>query len=310
MENVSIMELRHLRYFVAVAEAMNFRRAAEALNMTQPPLSQQIQRLEIELGLELFHRQGRSITLSVAGEVFLTEAYRILDRVDGSVKRVQQVARGEIGHLHIGFVESAAYRLLPAIIRAFRIKYPKVELTLSSMTSNEQLNALIEARIDVGFCRVVDDEVDKALHIEAVLTETFCAVLPRCHPLAQQDTLQLHQLADESFILFPRQFGTALFRHIIRACQEAGFTPNITQEAVQMTTIVGLVAAGLGVSLLPASVMALPHAEVSYMKLPAAGSSQLAMVWHEDTVASVVQQFIRVGREAAPNQDSFDETLC
>lgn len=294
IQKVSIIELRHLRYFVAVAETMNFRQAAERLNMTQPPLSQQIQQLEMELGFELFHRHGRSIALTVAGEVFLVEANRILGMVDDAVVRARQTARGEFGQLHIGFVGSVAYSLLPAILRAYRATFPRVEVTLTGMTSNQQITALKEQRIDIGFCRLSGNDVAGKLRVQVISKEAFCAVLASDHPLAQQEVVNLSDLADEPFILFPPALGNALFDHIMRDCHQAGFTPVIEQEAIQMTTIIGLVAAGFGVSVLPASVMKLPHADVRYILLPTVEPAPVSIVWNDEAVAPTLMNFINI----------------
>jgi DNA-binding transcriptional LysR family regulator len=279
------MELRHLRYFVAVADTMNFRRAAANLNMTQPPLSQQIQQLEAELGFQLFHRRGRSIELTVTGRVFLEHAQDILAQVDEAVRHARQTARGYNGRLHIGFVASAAYRLLPGLLRGFREQFPDIDVTLHSMTSDEQLDALQDARIDVGFCRVaVDDIPPDTIHAQTIFREPLCIVLPGQHALSQQADIALHHLADEPFVRFPRHLGKSLFDAITDACQQAGFTPVVQQEATQMTTIVGLVAAGIGVSVLPASVMDVPHPDVTYT--PLRGTSvPVSLVWQKSIPA-------------------------
>jgi DNA-binding transcriptional LysR family regulator len=290
------MELRHLHYFVAVAETMNLRQAAERLNMTQPPLSQQIQQLEMELGFELFHRHGRSISLTVAGEAFLVEANRILGMIDDAVVRARQTARGEFGQLHIGFVGSLAYSLLPAILRAYRATFPRVEVTLTGMTSNQQITALQEQRIDIGFCRLSGNDVAGKLRLQVISKEAFCVVLPHGHPLAQQEAVNLSNLAGEPFILFPRSLGNTLFDHIMRVCHQAGFTPAIEQEAIQMTTIIGLVAAGFGVSVLPASVMKLPHAGVRYVLLPRVEPAPVSIVWNDEAVAPTLMKFINIVR--------------
>jgi DNA-binding transcriptional LysR family regulator len=291
-----MIEVRHLHYFVAVAEAMSFRKAADHLKMTQPPLSQQIQQLEIELGFQLFHRHGRTISLTVAGEVFLLESQRILRSLDQGVQHAQRAARGLVGQLHIGFVESAAYRLLPAILRRYRTQYSEVAVTLSSMTSSEQLEALAEGRIDIGFCRVTSDYVSSAVQTENVLWEPLCIVLPRDHLLAQRDTLALGNLADEGFILFPQHLGETLFHQIIQLCQDTGFTPRIAQEATQMTTIVGLVAAGLGVSVLPVSVAELPHSGVRYMMLPEQVFVPMSVVWRAEKTPPALQNLLHTIR--------------
>lgn len=288
------MELRHLRYFVTVAETLNFRKAAKQLNMTQPPLSQQIQQIEHELGVELFDRRGRSIVLTAAGTVFLKDAYHILDLTDRMIRRTRQAARGELGQLHIGFVGSAAYQLLPRVLQSFRERFSEVEIVLSEMTSEQQLQALAEARIDLGLCRISQEYVQDHLQVKTVVWEPLCAVLPRQHRLAGQTVLNLADLAEEPFILFPQHLGKHLYQSIKQACETAGFTPQVTQEATHISTIVGLVAAGLGVSVLPGAVMASPHAHVTYRPLLQALPVPLSAVWREDKASPVCENFLNI----------------
>jgi DNA-binding transcriptional LysR family regulator len=290
------MELRHLRYFVAVAETMNFRRAADQLNMTQPPLSQQIQQLERELGFQLFHRHGRSISLTAAGQNFLKDVHRILKEIDNAVRHARRTAEGYVGHLKVGYVESATYELLPDIIRRFREQFPLVDITLEGLTSTEQLTALMKSRLDVGFCRVPQEDVDNNLQVEPVLWEKLCIVLPRDHPLNKQRDITVEDLANEPFILFPPRLGKALYNHIALICEMAGFEMQIEQEASQMATIVGFVAAGMGVSLLPVSVMKLPHPGVTYMQLADISPVAMSIVWYRENSSTVLQNFLNIAR--------------
>ncbi|MEO1286625.1 MAG: LysR substrate-binding domain-containing protein [Chloroflexota bacterium] len=290
------MELRHLRYFVAVAEEMNFRRAAKKLNMTQPPLSQQIQQLEQELDCKLFIRRGRSIELTDAGNVFLKEAQAILASVTEAIEKTRRTSLGQMGILHIGFVESAVHHGLPEILKKFRIAYPDVEVGLKRLTSNQQLNALMENSIDVGFCRLHPEELSDNLKADVIIQEPICAVLPLSHYLASEAKISLKQLASDDFILFPEALGTSLHRHIMNACQQAGFKPNITQEATQFTTIVGLVATDMGVSVLPASVRAFPHHKVRYIALSDGANVPISIVRHEYNHSAVCQQFYKLAQ--------------
>lgn len=286
------MELRHLRYFVTVAQEMHFRRAAEKLNMTQPPLSQQIQQLEAELGFNLFIRRGRSIVLTDAGQVFLEEVEAILAAVDKAVHRARRVSEGKTGQLRIGFVESAIHHHLPEIITRYRTIYPDVDITLNRLTSNEQLAALSDKTIDIGICRVQQSAIQMPLIAETIVLEKIVAVLPANHPLADSEHLKLKALASENIILFPKNLGTSLYSSIENACEKAGFRLRITQEATQFTTIVGLVAAGMGVSILPESVMAYQQSSIRYIELSEIDPVPIAIAWHQESQSASSINFL------------------
>ncbi|MEZ2278761.1 MAG: LysR substrate-binding domain-containing protein [Microcoleus sp.] len=228
------MELRHLRYFIAVAEELNFTRAAEKLHMAQPPLSQQIQQLETELGFQLFRRTKRTVTLTEAGQVFFEESKKILLQLDRAIQLGQQTNRGELGQLTIGFVSSASHNVVPAILQAFRTLHPTVKLELREMTTNQQLHQLREGQIDIGFIR---PPVDEGINSEIVFREPLIVALPQTHQLADRAQVELRQLSAEPFILFPRSLAPGLYDRIISFCQQAGFSPIAAQEAIQMQTI-------------------------------------------------------------------------
>lgn len=300
------MELRHLRYFVAVANTMSFRQAAKQLEMTQPPLSQQIQQLEKELGFSLFHRHGRTISLTNAGEHFLAEASHILTLVNGAVRRGQQVARGERGQLRLGFVESAAFQLLPLILKRFQQQLPHVKISLISMTSNEQLQALDERQIDVGFCRLAQEDMKATMRqqVQTIAWEPLCVVVPRNHRLAQAKTLTATDLAPEKMILFPQRLGIALFARIAKVFQQAGLPLNIAQEAIQMTTIAGLVAAELGISVLPMSVVNVSRPDVVYIPLSPLAQVPMSLVWQDQQPSPVLHHFLDTARAVAKSSDT------
>ncbi|MBV9228842.1 MAG: LysR family transcriptional regulator, partial [Chloroflexi bacterium] len=203
------MELRHLQYFVAVAETLNFSRAAERLCMAQPPLSQQIQRLEEEVGAQLFYRTKRSVRLTEAGQLFLQEAYRTLSQAEHAIQTARRAGKGEIGRLAIGFVGSSAYGFLPTVIRTFRERFPDVELTLREITTVEQVQALHEDRIQVGFLRlpVSADNIE----YEPVQREPFFLVISAKHPLASLPEIPLHALEYEPFIFVPHALAPGLY---------------------------------------------------------------------------------------------------
>lgn len=262
------MELRHLRYFLAVAEHLHFGRAAEALGIRQPPLSQQIRALEEELGVPLFERSSRHVALTAAGEAFRDHARQSLAHAEAARQAARRVGRGDTGEVALGYVGSATLTLLPQILRRFRDRYPDVTLTLRELTTTEQARALRAGNLDVGLLRPPLADADaEALRVEPVGAERLIAALPAGHPLAHRRTLNVRDLAGQPFVLSPRELGPGLHDQILDYCRRAGFTPRVTQEAVQMQSIVALVGGGLGVSLVPASVSRLRRADVVYRPL-------------------------------------------
>lgn len=295
------MELRHLRYFVTVAEELHFGRAAQRLQIAQPPLSQQIRQLEEELGVQLFHRTKRSVQLTEAGQLFLEEASQILTRAEQAIQIVQRADRGETGRLTLGFVGSATYSVLPVVLKVFRRRFPEVLLSLHEMTTTQQVQALHEDRIHLGFVR--PPIYEQELMIESILKEPFVAVLPEFHRLANETQISLLTLANDPFILFPRYLGSGFYDQIVNMCQQVGFQPQVAQEAIQMQTIISLVAAELGVALVPASVQNLQRVGVVYKALAESTSQvELAMIWRPDKISSVLQKFLEVTRQVASSE--------
>lgn len=291
------IELRHLRYFLAVAEELSFSRAAERLNMAQPPLSQQIQRLEALVGHELFERRPR-VRLTAAGEALLPAARRTLAQVEQGVEATNRAARGEVGLVTVGFAASMILSVIPPVVRAFRKRFPAVDLQLREMSSAAQVAALREGQIDAGFLRE-PAPVDPEIRCEAVGEEAFVAVLPPEHPLARRQEVALASLANEPFVHFPRPVAPGLYDRILALCQEAGFRPRVVQEAQEWLTIVGLVEAGVGVSLVPESFQKLKWGEAVYRPLGnAIRKSPITLCWRAGGERPVVQAFLRTAREA------------
>ena len=290
------MELRHLRYFIAVAEELNFTRAAERLHMAQPPLSQQIQHLEAELGFQLFRRTKRTVVLTEAGQVFFEESQKILQQVDRAIQLGKQTSRGELGHLTVGFVSSAAHNVVPAILQAFRTRCPAVKLELHELTTNEQLQRLREGRIDIGFVRPPIEE--DGINSEIVFREPLIVALPETHPSADRAVVELRELSAEPFILFPRSLAPGLYDPIVSLCQQAGFSPIAGQEAIQMQTIISLVAAEMGVAIVPASMQNFQRKGVVYKSLPESTCMvAIALIWR-NTPTQAVQRFLEVARQS------------
>jgi DNA-binding transcriptional LysR family regulator len=290
------MELRHLRYFVAVAEEMHFGRAARRLHMSQPPLSQQIRALEEEIQVELFARGGRTVALTPAGQEFLVYARQVLAQVEHAVRSTQSVQRGELGRLTVGFITSMAYTYLPWVLRVFRSRYPKVELVLTELESWTQLKAIEEERLHVGILRGPVDV--PGLASVTALSEPFVVALPENHPLANARRIHLRKLASEEFIMFPRDIGGHFYAEVMRLFQEAGFTPKVAQEAVQMHVAAGLVSARIGVALVPASIELLPMRGVVYRPLSGEqGNAQIAVVHRHQDHSPIVDAFREVAVE-------------
>ncbi|KAM3114665.1 LysR family transcriptional regulator [Phormidesmis sp. 146-33] len=290
------MELRHLRYFVAVAEELHFNRAAERLHMAQPPLSQQIKQLEVELGVELFYRRTkRQVQLTEAGQVLLQATYRIFAQVEQAISDTQRAGRGETGTLVVGFTSTVVYDILPAILSQYREQFPNVHLVLQELTTTQQEEALQNHQIEVGFCH--PPLKDDSLELETILQEPLVVALPETHPLVSETTISIHTLADESFVLFPRYLGPGLYDQIVSFCQQANFSPKVAQEAVQMQTIVGLVSAKMGIALVPASLQNLQRAGVIYKRLQdKIPQVEVGVVWLSDNVSPVLQGFLGVIR--------------
>lgn len=245
------MELRHLRYLVAVAEHGSFSAAARRLHIAQSAISEQLANLEQEIGVPLFTRTSRKATLTKPGELFLEEARRILSNVQYAVEIAQQAHQGKIGALKIGFFAGATGVSFPRLIRQFRKKHPDVQLSLIEMTSGQQWRALVKGQIDVGFTRRIEPEFRSELLCESMQQDPIVAVLPKNHPAAASGAVDLCNLANESFVLSSRDTSPALFDKVIELCSEAGFSPRIASISTVWSSVVLMVQAGEGVALLP-----------------------------------------------------------
>jgi DNA-binding transcriptional LysR family regulator len=292
--------LHRLRQFVAVAEELHFGRAAARLGMTQPPLSMQIRQLEAELGVALLRRTKRHVALTNAGSVLLREARRALEQVEQAVDLTRRAGRGAAGSLRIGFISTAAYSILPPLVRAFRARYPDVDVTLTEMTTDIQLEAMANGGLDLGFVLL---PVDPARVAHApVFAEPLVLALPKSHALARgKGAVRARSLAGEPFILFPRAVAPAAHDKILGYAQSAGFAPRIAQTAVQMQTIVGLVSAGLGVALVPACMRELKRPGVVYRTLsPAPPLFETALAWPAGGASETAAAFLETAQAKAP----------
>ena len=304
------MELRHLRYFAAVAEELHFGRAAKRLHISQPPLSMQIRALEEELGVTLLNRTQRSVSLTQAGNALLAEAKHILARVDQAILTTRRAGRGEIGELLVGFISVADYNVLPEVLREFRRRFPLVNLTLREATTDAQLRDLVAGRIDVGF--VLPPVNEPALESVAILREPLIAALPEKHPLARKPgKLALEKLKDAPFILIPRANAPGLYDDIVSCCKTAGFSPRVEQEAIQMQTIVSLVSAELGVALIPASMMHLRRTGVTYKALRGGSPPiEIHLVWRRGDDLPALRVFVDVATQVAKSATAIRKSAA
>ena len=301
------MELRQLQQFIAVAETLNFRRAAERLHMAQPPLSVAIRKLEEEVGAQLFERQPRGVALTAAGIAALGLAQRCL--VDAGALRdaAQAAAGGERGLLRVGFVGSATYALMPRLLPAFRKRYPDVELVLRESANLELLAQVESGELDIGLVRYPTGSAS-ALRFEVVERDVFCAVLPASHALARKKRLTLAMLAREPFIDYASTRVPGLHAMVMLAFQQAGLSPRVSQEAIQVQTVISLVQSGMGVALVPSVSARLAAREVVFRPvdgLPASAAISLAMASRVDGYNAAAQRF----QETALNLKQVKEEL-
>jgi len=294
------LELRHLRYFVAVAEELHFTRAAERLGIQQPPLSLQIQQLERELGTPLFRRLTRGVELTEAGAFLLDDARRILDQVERAKAGVESRARGETGTIHLGFAGATLSQpMILKIIQAYRARYPGVVLSPEQSNTPRLAAGLRSHEIDVAFVRPPVGNMDE-LAVEPLVEEPTVIVLPASHPRAGDSAIPIAALADETFILLPRSIGVILHDAVIDLCRAAGFDPKLGQEAPQIPAIVHMVAAGFGVSIVPQSIKQTRAEGVAFV--PIDGEVPMAPIWlayRRSYRSTAVRSFVTMARQIA-----------
>jgi DNA-binding transcriptional LysR family regulator len=295
--NLRDIEIRHLRYFVAVAEELHFGRAAQRLHIAQPPLSQQIRRLEEMLGHALFLRTSRDVRLTAAGEELLERARHTLTKIEADIAAAQRIGRGEGGALTVGFVGSGMLTALPKMLGRYRRQYPQVDLQLREFYTAGLVTTLLNGTVDVGFLRD-SGEVD-GLHVEVMTSEPFVVVLPRKHPLAVQKTVAVKSLQHEPFVLFSRSYGSVAWKKTVAVCEEQGFLPRVVQEAPQWLTIMSLVGAGLGVTIAPACVEKLNVADTVCRRLrPRTAETHLELAYRSGEVRPIARAFSELARKA------------
>lgn len=272
------MEVRQLRYFVAVAEECHFGRAARRLHMAQPPLSQAIRKLESELGVDLFERTTRRVSLTPAGERFLVRSRELLAGLEAAGQEALRVAAGEVGRVVIGVVGSVTYALLPLLARRLREEFADIDFEFTSeMLTPDQIEALRAGTVDVVLMRTPAPAHD--LLVRVLRREPLVAAVPSGHPLAQAGPLELGRLADEPFVVYPSTRGSVLHDAVLAACQSTGFQPREAAQVAQTSTMLVFVAAGIGVAVLPESASSLRLEGVSFLPIIEAPSVELAVGW-------------------------------
>ncbi len=296
------MDLRHLRYFSVLAEELHFGRAARRLGISQPPLSQQIHALEQELGAELFARTSRRVELTAAGRIFLPEARAVLARAEQALTIGRRAGRGEFGELRIGFTASAPLAtIMPTLIHSFREQRPDVHLTLREMNSHVQMQELLDGGLDVAFLRTPEDPAlaDPRIATVEMQREELLLFLPRSHAVARRGVrrrIALSELEPDAFVHFSREAATSTYDQFIELCRQAGFRPRIVQEAREAATIIGLVAAGVGLTIMAASFSNIHFENVVTRRLAAPSPSLATWLAHRPEEASpITEAFLALG---------------
>jgi DNA-binding transcriptional LysR family regulator len=290
------MELRHLRYFCAVAENQGFSRSARELHVSQSAISEQISDLEREIGVALLVRGQQKTRLTLQGEVFLAEAKKVLASADQAVETVRRSARGEIGTLHIGFFNGGTGPHVPILIKDFRRHHPGVRVSVTDKVPGLQSGALIDGTMDVGFTRPLETPFDQLLHSELLYPDPLVAVFPKDHPLAR-GAVDLKSLARERFVLVARESSPSLFGKILALCSEAGFAPQIVSTGVAWASVVLLVEAGEGIAILPSNLRHGASKNLAFCPLTNPGASiGLVMAWSPQREGPVLKAFLNLVR--------------
>jgi DNA-binding transcriptional LysR family regulator len=288
------MELRHLRYFVAVAEALNFTKAAAQLHLAQPSLTRQIHNLEEELGVRLLNRSKSHVALTEPGRSFLADARRILALATESVMAVQRLSRGEVGQLNIAYLPNFDFELLPETLRAFRQVFPHIALNLFDMTPGEQLRALEARTIDLGFVGLAPPATAGVIQWESMAQHRTVVVLPAKHPLAAKRQLHLGELENMFFVGMSEKTNPGFRDWLNRTCRQAGFTPRVLQDAELEPALMTFVAEGLGITLARENIKKLPHPGVTFRPLAPPLKSDYCVAWNRNNDSRALQQYIEI----------------
>jgi DNA-binding transcriptional LysR family regulator len=291
------VEIRHLRYFLAIAEELNFSRAAEKLRIAQPPLSQQIKQLEHELGVQLIERETRPVRLTEAGKFFREQSQTLVSRFDELIQQMQKMGRGETGTLAIAFVASATFEVLPVVLREFQKCFPDVQLDLFEMNTSEQKVALLERRINLGFVR--PDLKDDAIVVEKLLEESIVLAVPSGHKYSNRQSINITDIAKDPLICFPCLPEPSFGSFILGVCRAHGFEPIVVQHAGELQTALSLVAGGMGIALLPNSIRKIEREGVVYLPLnEPVPKTTLSVAFRTDDTSPTLKSFLEILRPA------------
>jgi DNA-binding transcriptional LysR family regulator len=284
------VELRHLRYFVAVAEELHFGRAAKRLHLAQPPLSQQIRKLEEIVGFPLFTRTSRAVQLTTTGELFLARAKRTLRLVEEDLEEARGIGRGESGTLRVGFISSCMLTRIPGLLREYHRTHPRVQLQLHEAYTARVVDQLLRHEVDAGILR--DGGPREGLAVRTIAAERFLAVVPRQHPLAGRTSIDPKALRHDRFVMFPKEAGDLAYSRTLAVFAEAGFEPRVVQEGPQWLTILRLVAAGLGVTIAPECVRQIASPDVVCLELKGTKArSEVEIAWRHGEERPLVHAF-------------------
>ena len=293
------MELRHLRYFVAVADALNFTKAAENLRLAQPSLTRQIHNLEAELGVRLFSRAKNQVTLTPEGRAFLSDAKRLLAQAEESVNHVQRLSRGHTGELNIAYLANFNFELLPETLGAFRVACPHVSLNLFDMSPAEQLRALQARKIDLGFIGLRPPDTHRDLQWESITRHEIVVVLPAHHPMAKKQSIHIAALKEEFFIGMSEGSHPGFRQWLVAACQPGGFVPRIIQDADLESALMQVIAQGLGVTLARSEIRKQPHQGVVFRALIPTIHSDHWIAWNQSNDSPTLLQYIDIVKKTS-----------
>lgn len=282
-----------MEYFIAVAEELHFGRAAKRLNISQPPLSQQIKQLERSMGVTLFKRTKHKVEITNAGRTFLEEAYAIMSSIDSAVNKTRKAEKGESGELVLGFSSNSMYDVLPEILKQFYQSYPSINIIVKQMSTSEQVQALNEQKIQIG---LLCPPIDKTnLFIKDIHEQNFISVIPENHFLDDgRSIVNVRDLNKLPFIMTPRSIGPGYYDSVINICFESGFSPNIIQEAADLHTCISLVSTGMGVSLVPASLKQYQKKGVVFKNIDTIKNTRIALAWKQDNTSNVLNHFLDI----------------
>lgn len=290
------MKIRHMKYFVALAEELHFGKAASRLNISQPPLSQQIKQLETNIGVILFKRTKHKVELTNAGKVLLDEAYIILEQIDKAIKKTVKTEKGESGELILGFSSHSMFDVLPIILSDFYHKYPLVNVKVKQVSTSEQIQALNKGEIQAGLlCPPINDT---SLCLKNIYEQKLILALPIDHPLnTNSNSIDIDCLNQYPFIMTPRNIGPGYYDNVISICFDVGFSPNIIQEANDLHTCISLVSTGMGIALVPASLKQYRKEGVVYKDINTHKTIKTTIAWHQNNSSKVLENFLKIAND-------------